>query len=86
MRRTLEGLQNPGVRTASDKNFVDLEYADDIFLAVEEEEKAQREALEVVERFTYLGSCISSDCSMTDEVNARISKARVASKQCVPEP
>ncbi|KER26958.1 hypothetical protein T265_05867 [Opisthorchis viverrini] len=36
------------------------------------------EALEVVERFTYLGSCISSDCSVTDEVNARICKARAA--------
>ncbi|KAG5454321.1 hypothetical protein CSKR_109227, partial [Clonorchis sinensis] len=29
-------------------------------------------------RFTYRGSCISSDCSVTDEVNARIGKARVA--------
>ncbi|KER31714.1 hypothetical protein T265_02084 [Opisthorchis viverrini] len=38
----------------------------------------QGEALEVVERFTYLGSCISSDCSVTDEVNARICKARAA--------
>ena len=117
MRRTLEGLQNPGVQIASDENLVDLEYADDIVLIFEEEEKAQvfldeltkvipsfgmhfaptkckvmlvdmqslntpltiqGEALEVVERFTYLGSCISSDCSVTDEVNARICKARVA--------
>ncbi|KER33486.1 hypothetical protein T265_00603 [Opisthorchis viverrini] len=38
----------------------------------------QGEALEVVEHFTYLGSCISSDCSVTDEVNARICKARAA--------
>ncbi|KER33431.1 hypothetical protein T265_00738 [Opisthorchis viverrini] len=28
----------------------------------------QGEALEVVERFTYLGSCINSDCSVTEEV------------------
>ncbi|KER22097.1 hypothetical protein T265_14942, partial [Opisthorchis viverrini] len=27
---------------------------------------------------THLGSCISSDCSVTDEVNARICKARAA--------
>ncbi|KER19936.1 hypothetical protein T265_11404 [Opisthorchis viverrini] len=38
----------------------------------------QGEVLEVGERFTYLGSCISSDCSVTDEVNTRISKARAA--------
>jgi hypothetical protein len=38
----------------------------------------QGETLEVVERFTYLGSCISSDCSVTDEISARISKARIA--------
>ncbi|KER27743.1 hypothetical protein T265_05297 [Opisthorchis viverrini] len=38
----------------------------------------QGEVLEVVERFTYLGSCISSDCSVTDEVNARICEARAA--------
>ncbi|KER26729.1 hypothetical protein T265_06091 [Opisthorchis viverrini] len=38
----------------------------------------QGEVLEVVERFTYLGSCISSDYSGADEVNARISKARAA--------
>ncbi|KER18975.1 hypothetical protein T265_12072 [Opisthorchis viverrini] len=30
----------------------------------------QGEALDIVERFTYLGSCISSDCSVTDEPNA----------------
>ncbi|KER20694.1 hypothetical protein T265_10809 [Opisthorchis viverrini] len=38
----------------------------------------QGEILEVVERFTYLGSCISSDCSVTDGVNAQICKAPVA--------
>ncbi|KER28131.1 hypothetical protein T265_04967 [Opisthorchis viverrini] len=38
----------------------------------------QGEVLEVVERFTYLGSCISSDCSVTEEVNARICKDRAA--------
>ena len=38
----------------------------------------QGECLDTVERFTYLGSCISSDGSVTDEVNARISKARAA--------
>ena len=37
----------------------------------------QGEALEIVDRFTYLGSCISSDCSVANEVDARISKARV---------
>ncbi|KER21518.1 hypothetical protein T265_15073, partial [Opisthorchis viverrini] len=41
MRRTLEGLQNPGVQIASEENLVDLEYADDIVLMFEEEEKAQ---------------------------------------------
>ncbi|GAA47360.1 axin-1 [Clonorchis sinensis] len=108
MRRTLVGLQNPGVQTASGENLVDLEYADDVVLAFEEEEKAQvyldehtkvirsfgmhfapikcsvmlvdmqslnttlaiqGEALEVVERFNYLGSCISSDYAVTDEVH-----------------
>ncbi|KER32895.1 hypothetical protein T265_12734, partial [Opisthorchis viverrini] len=38
----------------------------------------QKEVLEVVEHFTYLGSCITSDCLVTDEVNARICKARTA--------
>ena len=33
--------------------------------------------LEVVDCFTYLGSCISSDCSVSNEVNARIRKARI---------
>ncbi|KER20643.1 hypothetical protein T265_15265, partial [Opisthorchis viverrini] len=106
MRRTLEGLQNPGVQIASEENLVDLEYADDIVLVFEEQEKAQvfldeltkdilsfgmhfattkyevmlldmqspsvplkihGEPLEVVERFAYIGSCIGSDCSVTDE-------------------
>ena len=38
----------------------------------------QGEALEIVNRFTYLGGCLSSDCSVVSEVDARISKARVA--------
>ncbi|KER22936.1 hypothetical protein T265_09067 [Opisthorchis viverrini] len=102
---------------ACEENLVGLEYADDIVLMFEEEEKTQvfldeltkvipsfgmhfaptkckdmlvdvqslntsltiqGEVLEVVERSTYLGSCISSDCSVTDEVNARICKARAA--------
>ncbi|GAA50742.1 ATP-binding cassette transporter, partial [Clonorchis sinensis] len=41
MRRTLEGLQNPGVQIASDENLVDLECADDIVLVFEKVEKAQ---------------------------------------------
>ncbi|KER23336.1 hypothetical protein T265_08748 [Opisthorchis viverrini] len=41
MRRTLEGLQNPGVQTACEENFVDLEYADDIILMFKEEEKTR---------------------------------------------
>ncbi|GAA47289.1 transforming growth factor-beta receptor-associated protein 1 [Clonorchis sinensis] len=36
------------------------------------------ETLEVVERFAYLGSCVSSDNRVMDEVNGRICKARVA--------
>ncbi|KER28000.1 hypothetical protein T265_05049 [Opisthorchis viverrini] len=39
--------------------------------------KIQGEVLEVVERFTYLGGRIGSDSTVTDEVNARICKARV---------
>ncbi|KER25966.1 hypothetical protein T265_06663 [Opisthorchis viverrini] len=117
MRRKPEGLQNPGVQIVWEEDLVDLEYADDIVLMFEEEEKAQvfldeltkvipsfgmhfaltkcrvmllvvqplnrpltiqGEVLEVVERFTYLGSCISSDCSVMDEVDARICKARAA--------
>ena len=31
-----------------------------------------------MDRFTYLGSCISAGCSVTDEINARISRARTA--------
>ncbi|KER23075.1 hypothetical protein T265_08973 [Opisthorchis viverrini] len=41
MRRTVEGLQNPGVQVACEENLVDLEYADDIVLMFEEAEKAQ---------------------------------------------
>ncbi|GAA55804.1 polyprotein [Clonorchis sinensis] len=41
MRRTLEGLQNPGVQIACDENLVDLKHADDIILVFREEEKAQ---------------------------------------------
>ncbi|KER22397.1 hypothetical protein T265_09511 [Opisthorchis viverrini] len=36
------------------------------------------EVLEVLGSFTYVGSRVSSDCSVTDEVNARICKARAA--------
>lgn len=38
----------------------------------------QGEPLEIVDRFTYLGSCVSSDCRVKHEVDARISKARIA--------
>ncbi|KER29204.1 hypothetical protein T265_13425, partial [Opisthorchis viverrini] len=41
MRRTLDGLQNPGVEIVCDEYLVVLEYADDIVLMFEEEEKAQ---------------------------------------------
>ncbi|KAA3680653.1 uncharacterized protein DEA37_0014046 [Paragonimus westermani] len=34
--------------------------------------------LETVNSFTYLGSTISSDCNIADEISARIAKARVA--------
>ncbi|KER32547.1 hypothetical protein T265_01422 [Opisthorchis viverrini] len=37
----------------------------------------QGELLEIVGNFTYLGSCISSDGIVSDEVSARISKARI---------
>ncbi|KAG5445924.1 hypothetical protein CSKR_111964 [Clonorchis sinensis] len=40
MRQTLQGLQNPGVQIASDENLVVMEYADDIVLIFEKEEKA----------------------------------------------
>ncbi|KER27270.1 hypothetical protein T265_05673 [Opisthorchis viverrini] len=36
------------------------------------------EPLEIVENFTYLDSCISSDGHVFDEASARISKARIA--------
>ena len=38
----------------------------------------QGEILEVVDRFPYLGSCVSTDCSISNEIDARISKARIA--------
>ncbi|KER32061.1 hypothetical protein T265_01836 [Opisthorchis viverrini] len=41
MRRTLEGLQNPDVQIARERNLVDLEYADDIVLMFEEKENEQ---------------------------------------------
>ncbi|KER21254.1 hypothetical protein T265_10381 [Opisthorchis viverrini] len=59
MRRTLEGLQNPGVQIASEENLVDLEYADDIVLIFEEEEKAQvflDELTKVIPSFAQLRS------------------------------
>ena len=36
------------------------------------------EELEQVERFTYLGSCISTNGNITSEITARISKAQAA--------
>ncbi|KER24004.1 hypothetical protein T265_08248 [Opisthorchis viverrini] len=39
--------------------------------------KCKGKVLEVVERFTHLGSCISSDCRVTVEVSASICKAWV---------
>ena len=41
--------------------------------------KLQGEILEVVEQFTYLGSCVSSDGSLSNEIDAGILKARIAS-------
>ena len=38
----------------------------------------QGEILEVVDRFTYLGGCVSTDCSISNETDTRISKARIA--------
>ena len=40
--------------------------------------KVQGEIIEVVEQFTYLGSCFSSDGSLSNEIDARISNARIA--------
>ena len=40
--------------------------------------KLQGEILEVVEQFTCLGSCVSSDDSFSNEIDARISKAIIA--------
>ena len=36
------------------------------------------EELEQLERFTYLGSCISTNGNITSEITAKISKAQVA--------
>ena len=41
--------------------------------------KLQGGILEIVEQFTYLGSCVSSDGSLSNEIDARTSKARIAS-------
>ena len=40
--------------------------------------KLQGEILEVVEQFAYLGSCVCSYASLLNEIDARISKARIA--------
>lgn len=40
--------------------------------------KLRGEELSVVDHFTYLGSCVSNDGSITNEITSRISKARVA--------
>ncbi|VDO75605.1 unnamed protein product [Schistosoma curassoni] len=37
-----------------------------------------REQIEVVEKFVYLGSCISAGGGVSDEINTRIVKARAA--------
>ena len=52
----------------------------DVFLDVDLNTplKLQGEILEVVKQFTYLGSCASSDGSLSNEIDARISKARIA--------
>ena len=36
-----------------------------------------QEIFEVVDRFTYLESCVSTDCSISNEIYAQISKARI---------
>ena len=38
----------------------------------------QGEILEVANRFAYLGSRVSTDCSISNEIDVRISKARIA--------
>ncbi|GAA52406.1 protein kinase [Clonorchis sinensis] len=55
-RETLSREQQAGFRPASDENLVDLEYADDIVLIFEEEEKAQvflDELTKVIPSFAY---------------------------------
>ena len=37
----------------------------------------QGEILEVVDHFTYLGGCVTADCSISNEIVVRISKARI---------
>ena len=39
--------------------------------------KLQGEDLAIVDQFTYLGSCISQDGTVTNEISARIAKARI---------
>ena len=39
--------------------------------------KLQGEDLAIVDKFTYLGSCISQDGTVTNEISARIAKARI---------
>ncbi|KER22577.1 hypothetical protein T265_09374 [Opisthorchis viverrini] len=93
MRRTLDGLQNPGVqsvaallnkltinipsfgiRLAPLKCKVMLQNVSPAKISL----KVQRDSLETVENLTPLGSYISSDGSVSDDVSTRISKARIA--------
>ena len=41
MKRTIDGLQNPGVRIMTGEDLVDLAYADGVFLLFEELQQAQ---------------------------------------------
>ena len=40
--------------------------------------KLQGEILEAVEQFIYMGSCVSSDGGLSNGIDARILKARIA--------
>ena len=40
----------------------------------------QGEDLNIVDKFTYLGSCISQDGTVTNDISARIAKARITTK------